>query len=71
MAINHFLTLKKLDMTVVLPLYLSLNQPAIWFDQHLFADKPIYNTGHALTIRGELRVDLFKRARKIPSTSSI
>lgn len=44
------------------PSDLSVAQSAIWFDQTLFADKPIYNTGQALTITGSLRLDLFERA---------
>jgi amino acid adenylation domain-containing protein len=50
------------DMPLVLPSDLSENQAAIWLDQQLFAGKPIYNTGQVLTIRGELRLDLFERA---------
>jgi amino acid adenylation domain-containing protein len=49
-------------MRSLLPSDLSINQAAIWLDQQLFAGKPIYNTGQVLTIRGELRIDLFERA---------
>ena len=49
-------------MPLVLPADLTVSQAAIWFDQHLFSGRPIYNTGQALTIRGLLRVDLFALA---------
>ena len=49
-------------MTLVLPPGLTAAQAAIWLDQHLFAGKPIYNTGQFLTIRDKLRLDLFETA---------
>src|SRR4249920_3720536 len=49
-------------MSLVLPSGLTAAQAAIWLDQHLFAGKPIYNTGQLLTIRGKLRLDLFETA---------
>ena len=49
-------------MPLVLPPGLTAAQAAIWLDQHLFAGKPIYNTGQFLTIRGKLRLDLFETA---------
>src|SRR5665213_2681071 len=49
-------------MPLVLPPDLTENQIAIWLDQQLFAGKPIYNTGQALSIRGKLRVDFFEAA---------
>src|SRR6186713_235323 len=49
-------------MSLVLPSGLTAAQAAIWLDQHLFAGKPIYNTGQFLTIRGKLDVDLFETA---------
>ena len=49
-------------MSLVLPSGLTAAQAAIWLDQHLFAGKPIYNTGQFLTIRGKLRLDLFETA---------
>jgi len=49
-------------MALVLPQNLASTQEAIWLDQQLFTGKPIYNTGQVLSIRGNLRVDLFERA---------
>ncbi len=49
-------------MTFILPPNLTVAQSAIWLDQQLFAGRPIYNTGQALTIRGTLRIDLFEIA---------
>ena len=49
-------------MPLVLPPDLTFAQSAIWLDQQLFRDKPIYNTGVALTIRGKLQIDLFEKA---------
>ena len=49
-------------MPLVLPPGLTAAQTSIWLDQHLFAGKPIYNTGQFLTIRGKLRLDLFETA---------
>ncbi len=49
-------------MPLVLPPGLTVAQTAIWLDQQLFPGRPIYNTGQALTIRGPLRVDLFRIA---------
>ena len=49
-------------MQLALPTYLSINQAAIWLEQQLFADKPVYNTGQVLSIRGKLQVDLFEQA---------
>src|SRR6185436_14098218 len=49
-------------MSLVLPSGLTAAQAAIWLDQHLFAGKPIYNTGQFLMIRGKLRPDLFETA---------
>jgi len=49
-------------MALVLPQNLTSTQEAIWLDQQLFTGKPIYNTGQVLSIRGNLRVDLFERA---------
>jgi amino acid adenylation domain-containing protein len=49
-------------MPLVLPPDLTASQTAIWLDQQLFAGKPIYNVGEALTIRGTLQVDLFELA---------
>src|SRR4249919_2122609 len=49
-------------MPLVLPSGLTAAQAAIWLDQHLFAGKPIYNTGQFLTIRDKLRLDLFETA---------
>src|ERR1700722_17098779 len=40
---------------------LSVAQTAIWLDQQLFGDRPIYNTGQALTLRGSLRFDLLEK----------
>jgi hypothetical protein len=49
-------------MSLVLPPDLTVVQENIWLDQQLFPDRPIYNTGQALTIRGKLRADLFEIA---------
>jgi amino acid adenylation domain-containing protein len=49
-------------MPLVLPPDLTAAQSALWLDQQLFSGKPIYNTGHFLTIRGPLRFDLFEQA---------
>ena len=49
-------------MLRILPSDITTTQAAIWLDQQLFPGKPIYNTGQVLTIRGNLRVDLFERA---------
>ena len=49
-------------MSVILPPSLRQAQTAIWLDQQLFPTKPIYNTGQALAIRGNLRFDLFELA---------
>jgi amino acid adenylation domain-containing protein len=49
-------------MLRILPSDITTTQAAIWLDQQLFPGKPIYNTGQVLTIRGELRVDIFERA---------
>ena len=49
-------------MSLVLPADLTAVQAAIWLDQQLFAGKPIYNTGQAISIRGDLRFDLFEIA---------
>jgi hypothetical protein len=49
-------------MSIIFPPDLTATQVAIWLDQQLFIGKPIYNTGQALTIRGNLRVDLFEIA---------
>lgn len=49
-------------MAIAPPPDLSAAQSAIWFDQRLFADKPVYNTGQFLAIGGPLRLDLFERA---------
>ena len=49
-------------MVLVLPPDLTAAQSALWLDQQLFPGKPIYNTGHFLTIRGPLRFDLFEQA---------
>ena len=49
-------------MPLVLPPGLTAAQASMWLDQHLFAGKPIYNTGQFLTIRGKLRLDLFETA---------
>src|SRR6187397_742609 len=49
-------------MSLVLPFGLTAAQAAIWLDQHLFAGKPIYNTGQVLTIRGKIRIDQFETA---------
>jgi amino acid adenylation domain-containing protein len=43
---------------------LSVAQTAIWLDQQLFGDRPIYNTGQALTLRGSLRFDLLEKAMR-------
>ena len=49
-------------MHIVLPPDLTVAQAGIWLDQHLFPGRPIYNTGGFLTIRGDLRFDLFASA---------
>ena len=49
-------------MPIVLPPDLTVPQTAIWLEQQLFAGRPIYNTGQVITIRGDLRVDLFEIA---------
>ena len=49
-------------MSLVLPADLTAVQAAIWLDQQLFAGKPIYNTGQAISIPGALRFDLFEIA---------
>jgi enterobactin synthetase component F len=49
-------------MPLALPTDLTPFQAAIWVDQQLHAGKPIYNTGQVLTIRGNLRIDLFEIA---------
>ena len=49
-------------MSIILPPDLRQAQTAIWLDQQLFPTKPIYNTGQVLTIRGNLRFDLFELA---------
>jgi enterobactin synthetase component F len=49
-------------MQIVLPPDLTVAQAGIWLDQHLFPDRPIYNTGGFLTIRGTLRFGLFEAA---------
>jgi hypothetical protein len=49
-------------MAFVLPPDLTAAQSALSLDQQLFPGKPIYNTGHFLTIRGPLRFDLFEQA---------
>jgi hypothetical protein len=41
---------------------ITTTQAAVWLDQRFFRGKPIYNTGQVLTIRGNLRVDIFERA---------
>jgi enterobactin synthetase component F len=41
---------------------LTTAQGGIWLDQQFFSDKPVYNTGQILTIRGVLRFDLFEIA---------
>jgi amino acid adenylation domain-containing protein len=47
---------------LVAPEGLTWPQTSIWLDQQFFPDKPIYNTGAAFTIRGQLRFDLFETA---------
>lgn len=49
-------------MAFVLPRDLTAAQSALWLDQQRFPNKPIYNTGQFLTIRGPLRLDLFEAA---------
>jgi nonribosomal peptide synthetase DhbF len=49
-------------MVLVLPSDLTGAQSAMWLDQQLLPEKPIYNTGQFLTIRGPLRLDLFEQA---------
>ena len=49
-------------MHIALPPDLTVAQAGIWLDQHLFPGRPIYNTGGFLTIRGDLRFDLFASA---------
>src|SRR5665213_2877088 len=49
-------------MSFVLPPDLTVSQAAVWLDQNLFPDRPIYNTGQALMIRGMLRADIFEIA---------
>jgi enterobactin synthetase component F len=49
-------------MSLLLPPNLTVAQDAIWRDQQLFRGRPIYNTGQALSIEGDLRFDLFERA---------
>ena len=49
-------------MRLVIPPDLTAAQSTLWLDQQLFPNKPIYNTGHFLSIRGPLRVDLFEQA---------
>ena len=49
-------------MPLAAPADLTFAQSGIWLDQQLFPGKPVYNTGLALTIRGELRTDLFEIA---------
>lgn len=49
-------------MLLTPPPDLSGNQTAVWLDQQLFSDKPIYNTGQFLNIRGELKIALFETA---------
>jgi hypothetical protein len=51
-------------MLRILPSDITTTQAAIWLDQQLFPGKPIYNTGQVLTIRGELRVDIFERVAR-------
>src|SRR4029079_19562938 len=49
-------------MSLVLPPDLTAAQAAVWLDQHLFAGKPIYNTGQFLPIRGKPRRGVFEAA---------
>lgn len=47
---------------LLLPSGMTNIQSAVWLDQQLHPGKPIYNTGQFLSIRGNLRVDLFEAA---------
>jgi amino acid adenylation domain-containing protein len=49
-------------MQIQLPSGFTSAQTLIWLDQQWFPGRPIYNTGGALSIRGNLRFDLFESA---------
>lgn len=44
------------------PLHLTQNQLAIWLDQSVHPDNPLYNIGGCLAVYGEIRLDLISRA---------
>ena len=48
-------------MPLSVPPDLTVAQRAIWLEQQLFSGSPLYNTGQAVTIRGQLRIDVFAR----------
>jgi amino acid adenylation domain-containing protein len=49
-------------MQILMPPDLTAAQALIWLDQQWFPGRPIYITGGALSIRGNLRFDLFETA---------